>query len=63
MAAWIVILGIGGFVIYELDSLIDSLTELNGGRGWLRLKFARDNKRLVETRHAKRPARRKQVKN
>jgi hypothetical protein len=63
MAAWIVISGIGGFVIYALDSLIDSFTELNVGRGWLRLEFARDNKRLVKTRHAKRPARRKQVKN
>ena len=55
MADWIVILVIVSFVIYKLDSL----TELDVGRGWLRLKFAQDNKRLVETRHGKRAARRK----
>jgi hypothetical protein len=59
MADWIVILGILSFVIYKLNSL----TELDVGRGWLRLKFAQDDKRLVETRHDKRPVRRKQVKN
>ena len=55
MGDWIVILAIVGFLIHKLDGL----TELDVGRGWLRLKFAQDNKRLVETRHVKRAARRK----
>ena len=59
MADWIIILVIilviVSFVIYKLDSLI----ELDVGRGWLRLRFAQNNKRLVETRHAKRPVRRR----
>jgi hypothetical protein len=56
MADWVIIFVIVGFVIHKLDSL----TELNLGRGWLRLKFARDNKRLVEMRHAKRSERTRQ---
>jgi hypothetical protein len=59
MADWLIILGIVGFVAYKLDSL----TELDVGRGWLRLKFAQDNKRLVEARQDKRPVRRKQMRN
>jgi len=59
MADWIVTLAIVSFVIYKLGSL----TELDVGRGWLRLKFAQDNKRLVDTRQTQRPVRRKQVKN
>ena len=57
MADWVLIFGIVGFVIYKLDSL----TELDVGRGWLRLKFAKDNNRSIETNHAIRPVRRKQV--
>jgi len=56
MADWMIIFVIVGFVIHKLDSL----TELDLGRGWLRLKFARDNKRLVEMHHAKRTGRTRQ---
>jgi hypothetical protein len=59
MADWIAILAIVSFVIYKLGSLI----ELDVGRGWLRLEFAQDNKRLADTRQTKRPVRGKQVKN
>jgi hypothetical protein len=54
MADWVIILAFVSFVIYKLDSLI----ELDVGRGWLRLKFAQDNKRFVEVRQAKRPVKR-----
>lgn len=50
-----------GSLSWELSGLLSiSLIVLPNSTwvgGWLRLKFAQDNKRLVETRHAKRPAR------
>jgi hypothetical protein len=54
MGDW-VILAFVSFAIYKLDSL----TELDVGRGWLRLKFAPHAKRLIETTHTKCPVRRK----
>jgi hypothetical protein len=54
MGDW-VILAFVSFAIYKLDSL----TELDVGRGWLRLKFAPHYKRLRETSHTKRSVRKK----
>ncbi len=55
MADWVIMFRIVGFVIYKLESLI----EPDVGRGWLRLKFAPNNKRMVEIRQAQRSVRRK----
>ncbi len=62
MADWIVTLAILS-VIYRLGSLLGSLTELDVGHGWLRLKFSQDGKRLVETSNAEGPVRKRKVKN
>lgn len=51
MADWIVTLAVVSFVIYKLGIL----TELDVGRGWLRLKFA--------TPKAKTPRRGKHARN
>jgi hypothetical protein len=50
MTDWFIILVVVGLIIYKLDSL----TELDVGRGWVRLKFANDYKRFAEPRQAKR---------
>jgi len=53
MADWIVVFAIVSFLIHKLASL----TEVDVGRGWLRLRFAQDDSRLVETQHRESPVR------
>jgi hypothetical protein len=58
MADWIVIFATVILVIRKFNSL----TEVDVGRGWLRLTIAQDRSRLVETHHRESPVRRKPVK-